>query len=185
MHMAGGHNLPVTSESWQESESLRVDSAAQTGRSKLNCVSIKAAFGRLCFIWSQGLAFYHHPKQGEILVCDFTRGFVAPEMQKVRKVVVISPTATHKRRLCTVLPISATQPEHEEEWHYLLKKNPLPSDGYRQLWVKCDMIYTVSFDRLDKPHSKTRNGGRQYFVPRLDDEELAAVIGCLKAYLPF
>lgn len=184
MNMADGHNLPVTSESWQESGSLRVDPAAQKGRSKLICVSIRAAFGRLCFFWSPGLAVYYNPKQGDILLCDFTRGFVAPEMQKIRKVVVISPTATHKRRLCTVLPISATQPEHEEDWHYLLRKNPMPSDGLKQLWVKCDMIYTVSFERLDKLHTKTRRGGREYIVPKLDAQELAAVISCLKAYLP-
>jgi len=30
--------------------SLRVDPATQTGRNKLNCVSIEAAFGRLCFL---------------------------------------------------------------------------------------------------------------------------------------
>lgn len=126
---------------------------------------------------------YYHPKQGDVLYCDFTRGFVAPEMLKVRKVVVISPSATNRRRLCTVVPISTTAPEHEEAWHHILRQNPLESDGHIQLWVKCDMLYTVSFARLDKPHKKTRKG-RQYFVPRLTDEDLQAVLACVKAYLP-
>lgn len=54
------------------------------------------------------MPLYYHPKQGDVLLCDFTRGFVAPEMLKIRKVVVISPTATHSRKLCTVVPISST-----------------------------------------------------------------------------
>ncbi|WP_164699520.1 hypothetical protein [Pseudomonas sp. BRG-100] len=33
------------------------------------------------------MALYYHPKQGDVLLCDFTRGFVAPEMLKIRKVV--------------------------------------------------------------------------------------------------
>ncbi len=117
------------------------------------------------------------------MLCDFTRGFVAPEMLKVRKVIVISPNATNRRRLCTVVPISSTAPEHEENWHHLLRKNPLESDGYIQLWVKCDMIYTVSFERLDKLHKKTRKG-REYFVPRLTDDDLRCVLDCVRAYLP-
>jgi uncharacterized protein YifN (PemK superfamily) len=104
-------------------------------------------------------------------------------MLKVRKVIVISPTTTHKRRLCTVVPISSTAPEHQEDWHHLLRQNPVDSDGYLQLWVKCDMIYTVSFDRLDKLHKKTRKG-REYLVPRLGDEDLRGVLDCVRAYLP-
>ncbi|WP_048330253.1 type II toxin-antitoxin system PemK/MazF family toxin [Stutzerimonas stutzeri] len=130
------------------------------------------------------MPLYYHPKQGDVLLCDFTRGFVAPEMVKVRKVIVISPAATHVRKLCTVVPISSTPPEIEQDWHYILRTNPLPSDGYLQLWAKCDMLYTVSFDRLDKLHKKTRRGGREYFVPRLTDEDLAGVLAGVKAYLP-
>ncbi|WP_275086841.1 MULTISPECIES: type II toxin-antitoxin system PemK/MazF family toxin [Pseudomonas] len=147
-------------------------------------MSNEAAFGRLCFVWGKGLSLNnYHPKQGDVLLCDFTRGFVAPEMLKVRKVIVISPNATNRRRLCTVVPISSTAPEHEENWHHLLRKNPLESDGYIQLWVKCDMIYTVSFERLDKLHKKTRKG-REYFVPRLTDDDLRCVLDCVRAYLP-
>ena len=76
---------------------------------------------------------YYHPKQGDILLCDFTRGFVAPEMLKVRKVIVISPASTHGRKLCTVVPISSTAPLIEKDWHHLLRSNPLPSDGNLQL----------------------------------------------------
>jgi len=129
------------------------------------------------------LTLYYHPKQGDVLLCDFTRGFVAREMLKIRK-VVISPTATHKRKLCTVVPISSTAPEIQYDWHHLLRINPLQSDGYKELWVKCDMIYTVSFERLDKLHRKTRSKGREYFVPRLGTDDMQGVISGVKAYLP-
>lgn len=119
-----------------------------------------------------------------MLLCDFTRGFVAPEMLKVRKVIVISPASTHSRKLCTVVPISSTAPEVERDWHYLLRTNPLPSDGYKQLWAKCDMLYTVSFERMDKLHRKTRRGPREYFVPKLSPEDLQGVIAAVRAYLP-
>ncbi len=55
---------------------------------------------------------------------------------------------------------------------------------YKELWVKCDMIYTVSFERLDKLHRKTRAKGREYFVPRLDTNDMRGVISGVKAYLP-
>ncbi|MFJ5298911.1 type II toxin-antitoxin system PemK/MazF family toxin [Pseudomonas sp. NPDC088368] len=129
------------------------------------------------------MPLYYLPKQGDVLVCDFTRGVVPPEMVKVRKVIVVSQASRHRRRLCTVVPISTTSPETELDWHHLLRENPLVSDGTKQLWVKCDMIYTVSFDRLDKVHRKTRKG-REYYVPRLSRNDLDAVIGGIRAYLP-
>jgi uncharacterized protein YifN (PemK superfamily) len=149
-------------------------------------VLLRVDRGRLraaLLLLEKGMPLYYLPKQGDVLVCDFTRGFVPPEMVKVRKVVVISHRARHRRRLCTVVPISSTSPENEFDWHHLLRVNPLITDGAQQLWVKCDMIYTVSFDRLDKAHRKTR-GGREYFVPRLCPNDLEAVINGVKSYLP-
>lgn len=129
------------------------------------------------------MPLYYLPKQGDVLICDFTRGFVPPEMTKVRKVIVISQLSKHRRRLCTVVPISSTSPEVIFDWHHLLGNNPLLTDGDKRLWVKCDMIYTVSFDRLDRIHRKTRKG-REYFVPSLSLSDLEAVMSGVKSYLP-
>lgn len=60
----------------------------------------------------------------------------------------------------------------------------MPLKCYKELWVKCDMIYAVSFERLDKLHRKTRAKGREYFVPRLDTNDMRGVISGVKAYLP-
>ncbi|MBY8970498.1 hypothetical protein J1G33_08830 [Pseudomonas sp. P867] len=48
---------------------------------------MKPPSGGSAFCGELTLALYYHPKQGDVLLCDFTRGFVAPEMLKIRKVV--------------------------------------------------------------------------------------------------
>lgn len=137
----------------------------------------------LCFIMSLSMPLQtFYPKRGHVLICDFTHGFVMPEMLKVRPVVVISHGDTHQRRLCTVVPLSTTDPNPVKDWHYLLESQPLESIGYQKVWAKADMLYTVSFSRLDKPHRNTARG-RQYFTPRLNQVDLAGVIEAVQAYL--
>jgi uncharacterized protein YifN (PemK superfamily) len=124
-----------------------------------------------------------YPKPGQVLICDFERGFIPPEMVKRRPVVVISRAETHGRRLCTVVPFSTTAPEPTAPWHVLIANNPLPDTlAYTAIWAKCDMLYTVSFDRLDKPHRKTRSG-REYLSVRLAPDDLAEVLAGVRAYL--
>lgn len=124
-----------------------------------------------------------YPKPGHVLICDFERGFVAPEMVKARPVVVVSKSELPSRRLCTVVPLSTTAPHDEFDWHVLLAQNPLPETlGYKPIWAKCDMVYSVSFDRLDKPHRKTR-GKREYFTTKLSPPDLDAIIRGIIAHL--
>lgn len=124
-----------------------------------------------------------YPKTGHVLICDFDRGFIQPEMVKRRPVVVISRPETHARKLCTVVPFSTTAPDPVLPWHVAIKNNPLPDTlSYTSVWAKCDMIYTVSFERLDKPHRKTRNG-REYLSLRLGADDLSDVLDGVRAYL--
>jgi hypothetical protein len=44
------------------------------------------------------------------------------------------------------------------------------------------MLYTGSFDRLDKPHRKTRRA-REYLSIRLAPDDLAEVLTGVRAYL--
>ena len=93
-----------------------------------------------------------YPKTGHILICNFDKGFVPPEMVKRRPIVVISRTETHSRRLCTVVPLSTTIPKTIKPWHVALKIDSVSSNSeIETIWAKCDMIYTVSFDRLEIP----------------------------------
>ena len=56
------------------------------------------------------MALTFHPKPGTILMCDFSAGFKAPEMVKVRPVIVVSPKRKHCSGLCTVVAISTVTP---------------------------------------------------------------------------
>lgn len=102
-------------------------------------------------------------------MCDF-RGFIAPEMVKVRPVIIISK---HKRNseLVTVIPLSTTEPIPLESYHYALPKNPLPDKTHIQCWAKCDMLYTVSLARLDRYKLKKR----EYIVPVISGEDFVLI----------
>jgi len=56
-----------------------------------------------------------------------------------------------------------------------------PSD--KTMWAKCDMLVTVSFERLNKPYRRTRRSGRQYVEVTLSAQDVAAIDTCLRAYL--
>lgn len=104
-------------------------------------------------------------------------------MVKRRPVVVISRHETHGRNLCTVVPLSTTAPAPPRSWHH-----PLPHlavigwNAKAPIWAKCDMICTVSTERLRKPYTKTRHG-RNHVTQALDPADLAAVLACVRAYL--
>jgi mRNA interferase MazF len=89
----------------------------------------------------------YHPKQGEVLRCDYS-GLVPPEMDKVRWVVCVSPKFVNRPNLCTVVPLSTTPPEVAQNYHVLLDKDPYPEGGGLPVWAKCDMVMTVSFAKL-------------------------------------
>jgi len=92
-----------------------------------------------------------HPKPGMVLICDFTTGFKPPEMVKRRPVVVISPRPRRKTQLCIVVPLSSTPPVPVEGCHHRLDPESLPGQlSTKPTWAKCDMIATVSLDRLDR-----------------------------------
>lgn len=122
-----------------------------------------------------------YPKRGHILLCDFNRGFVPPEMVKIRPVAVLSPTAYHGSGLCTVVPLSTTAPNQPKPWHYLFSHNPLSPDG-EPVWAKCDLVTSVSIDRLAWPYIKTRQE-RRYQSVRLSLEELTAIEDCVRRHL--
>lgn len=127
------------------------------------------------------LGFYF-PRPGDVLICDYCTGFVPPEMVKHRPVVVVSGRERHGGRLCTVVPLSTTPPRPVQAWHYQL---PIAIPGWDgDSWAKCDMLSTVSFDRLDKPHTRKRSG-RVYHTVRLPESDLAAVRAAVLAYLAF
>jgi uncharacterized protein YifN (PemK superfamily) len=125
-----------------------------------------------------------HPKQGHYLKCDFSKGFQKPEAVKVRPIVVISNTDAHgnSRKLATVVVLSTTPPSPVCAWHHKLSYNPNTIDGSLECWAKCDMIYTVSYNRLDR-YYKSTNNGRNYLDLKITAEDLNAILKCIQIYL--
>lgn len=106
----------------------------------------------------------YHPKQGEVLRCDYSN-LVDPEMSKVRWVVVVSPKFLNRPSLCTVVPLSTSPPRKIENYHVLLDKDPAPKSVQgTAVWAKCDMLMTVSFARLSAYHDGRRADGRRNYV---------------------
>lgn len=92
------------------------------------------------------------PDAGQILMCDFTSGFLRPEMQKVRHCVVVSPRYRRHTGCCLIVPLSTVPPENPEPYHYLVPRNAYPCmTGNVDIWVKGDMITHAAFGRLDRP----------------------------------
>jgi uncharacterized protein YifN (PemK superfamily) len=94
------------------------------------------------------------PNRGLILICDFDKARVHPEMNKRRRVVVVSPRSYNRRHgqgpgRCLVVPFSASKPQVLSPTVVLF-----PTGAYRSLtkdsWAICDAIMAVSHDRLDR-----------------------------------
>lgn len=121
------------------------------------------------------MGIQYHPDLGEALWCDYDNlDPIEGEMRKRRLAVVLTPKSAQRHRLVTVVPISATAPRDIKPWHVKLDRDPYPKGTAAELWVKCDMINVVSFDRLVGYHTRW-NGRRQYQKMRVSLQELIAI----------
>jgi uncharacterized protein YifN (PemK superfamily) len=92
-----------------------------------------------------------HPKPGTVLMCDFTTGFVPPEMVKRRHVVVVSPRYRRHTGLCLVVPFSTVAPLVIEPHHVEIAPGSYAFfDPCKSVWAKADMLTCVSCRRLDR-----------------------------------
>lgn len=72
------------------------------------------------------MSLSYHPQTGTIVICDF-HGFIEPEMSKRRPVIVVSPRYRNSYKLCTIVPLSTTEPNPIMEYHYKIRfHHPLP-----------------------------------------------------------
>lgn len=127
------------------------------------------------------MAINIHPEQGTIVICDF-KGFVPPEMVKRRPAVVVSPRLRNRNRLCAIVPLSTTPPPRIMSYHYKLHTDPVLPHPYtaKYHWVKADMLYTVSTDRLFLPfNGKDAQGRRIYDVRVIDKADLIKIQQCV------
>jgi uncharacterized protein YifN (PemK superfamily) len=124
------------------------------------------------------MALRHHPKIGDVLMCAFPDCLREPEMIKTRPVVVATKEHRGRPTLCTVVPLSTTRPDPVLAFHVRIDEQRLPRVmSNHATWAKCDMLYTLSLDRLDRVRSgrDRATGQRVYETGRISVEELAMV----------
>ncbi|MFK7866741.1 MAG: type II toxin-antitoxin system PemK/MazF family toxin [Alphaproteobacteria bacterium] len=124
----------------------------------------------------------YHPERGSIVECDFTHGFVNPEMNKKRAVIVLTPKIKSRHNLCTVVALSTTKPEKIMPYHCQIDITPPLPDRYKSIgvWVKGDMVNTVGFHRLDLIRvKKDINGKRIYYTNCFNEETMRKIYTCV------
>ena len=130
------------------------------------------------------MALSYHPRPGEIVLCNYGTGFIAPEMVKLRPVVIVSPRLRRRNDLVAVVPLSTTPPNPAEPHHCkftLALPLPKPFDA-PEMWAKCDMLATVALARLDRFRDRrAAGGGARRFVT--GQVSAAQLIGIRKAIL--
>lgn len=128
----------------------------------------------------------YHPKPGTVVVCNYGRGgFLDPEMIKNRLAIVISPPIQQRPRLCTVVPLSMTEPQLVMPYHMKIEfeeEIPLPWGGNVR-WVKGDMVFAASFSRLELLRTGKVNGNRTYDYPPISKDKLNLVKCCVLSSL--
>lgn len=127
----------------------------------------------------------YHPSIGQMLLCDFSKGFKEPEMVKdKRPVIVISPNLKSRDQLVTVVALSTRAPSPIMPYHYQIPMASMPQLGRFQRsdsWLKGDMIYTVGFHRVDliRLNKRDANGQRAYFTQKLGRAQMKSIYSCV------
>lgn len=94
------------------------------------------------------------PQRGQILISDFDKGRVSPEMPKTRRVVIVSPRSYNQRHgagpgRCLVVPLSASPPKDLTPADV-----EIPVGSYATItetvWAICSALASHSHARLDR-----------------------------------
>ena len=128
------------------------------------------------------MAITYFKRKGQVLLCHYPINAPKGEMIKLRPVVVVSPRISTRPSICTVVPLSTTEPNPSRPYHHKIIENiELPSPwNANERWVKADMISVVSFERLDNFRcGRDENGKRIYNNFFVSDDDLNAIMVCV------
>jgi mRNA interferase MazF len=116
------------------------------------------------------------PHPATVLMCDYSTGFVPPEMVKRRLVIVLSASLAPEPYL--VVPLSTTVPHKIRPHHVRLRRGRYAFlRGKGDVWVKCNLIAAVAPIRLDRLQY-----GPLWIAPTIDRADFDAVrVGVLHA----
>lgn len=103
-------------------------------------------------------------------------------MIKTRPCIVISKPIKHRPNLVTVVPLSTTPPNPVMPYHCEIEiEFELPRRwSSRSCWVKGDMIYSLSFERVDLFNlGRGKDGRRVYQTATVSRDIFASVRKCV------
>lgn len=123
-----------------------------------------------------------HPAPGTIVRVDLSQGFRVPEIGKRRPCVVLSPPLPGRDFMCSIVPLSTSDPKRIRNYHTRLTFDPPLPEPYDSpvMWVKGDIVLTVAFHRLRLLFSGWNSGQRVYDVRVLSAEDLERVKVCVR-----
>ncbi len=127
------------------------------------------------------MAISEHPPQGTIVTVDYSRGFKKPEMVKTRLAIVLSPKMKRRPHLCTIVPLSLTEPDPPMPFNKLIKIpfSLPPPWGDHERWIKGDMVNAVGFHRINLLKvGKDRAGERIYNMQTIPEDLLKVAQKC-------
>ena len=126
-----------------------------------------------------------HPPPGTIVRVDLSQGFAPPEMVKRRPAIILSPPIPKRMSLCSIVPLSTSDPAPVLPHHLQLAFNPPLPKPYDSptMWLKGDFVLTISFRRLSLLFSRRQDGQRVYDARQLGEEEMNRVRACVRAGL--
>jgi mRNA interferase MazF len=99
-------------------------------------------------------------------------------MVKPRPVIVVSPREEHyNKRTCIVVALSTTAPSPVKPYHVKIElPGTLPNGLAKHCWVKGDMIYSLSLNRMDfYRFPRGLDGKRKYYYDQLHSETMKKI----------
>ena len=114
------------------------------------------------------------PAAGLVLLCNFSTGFQAPEMIKIRPVVVISER-DRNRDTCIVVPVSSVLPRDARAVFVALDSNKYAFFQKPDNWAKCETINAVRVQRLFRLRDPATGRGIDSRQTMIDPADLKLV----------
>lgn len=99
---------------------------------------------------------------------------IRPEIGKIRPVAVIH---SHKRhRTALVIPFTTQKPQNETFYTVFIPQGVMPGIlAKKECWALCDVLKTVSLDRLQLPFCGKKNLHESFNTTMLDGDKFAQV----------
>ncbi len=124
-------------------------------------------------VWEPPKPITFTPDAGQVLSCNFS-GFQAPEMVKIRPVVVVSDRSRN-RHTCIVVPISSVLPTDPKVVFVAFDIDKYAFLDKPENWAKCETVNSVRLSRLYRLRDRNTRRTIDSRLTMIDPGDLAAI----------